>query len=303
MSRLKAVRLLGSLSVLLAVAALAEQGEERPVVFVSIPPQAWLVKRLAGESVDVETLLAAGGNPHTFEPGAQQVKRLSDAALYLTVGVPFESALVSRAAKLNAKLAVAGMDAGIGKLGAPCEPEHEHRHGEPEHGCACSAGGDPHIWLSPRLFCAMATNTVAALGRAWPERRKTFEANLEGVVADIQGVDRAVREAAGGVSAKTWVAYHPSWSYFARDYGLTLLVIEKDGKAPPGRHLAEVIGQARAAGVKVVFSEPQYDCRPAQTVAAQIGARLETVNPLQEDWPALMRGLAEKLSSAGSRRP
>lgn len=291
----------GLLIAMLASWACAEQ--KKPVVFVSIPPQAWLVKRLAGESVDVETLLAAGGNPHTFEPGAKQVKRLSEAALYLTVGVPFESALVGRAARLNAGLAVAGMDAGVGKLGVACEPGHEHSHGGPGQGCACAAGGDPHIWLSPRLFCAMASNTVAALGRAWPERRKTFEANLDGAVADIQSADRAVRESASGASAKTWVAYHPSWSYFARDYGLTLLVIEKDGKAPSARHLAEVIGQARAAGVKVVFAEPQYDRRPAQTVAGQIGARLETVNPLQEDWPALMRGLADILGPADSRRP
>ena len=281
------------------LAALAWAGEQKPVVFVSIPPQAWLVKRLAGEAVEVEALLTAGGNPHTFEPGARQVKRLADAALYLTVGMPFERPLVGRAARLNAGLTVVAMDAGIAKRGA--EAGHDHGHGAAKH--VCSAAGDPHVWLSPRLFCAMATNTAAALERVWPQRRQVFAANLAATLAEIQSADRALREAAGATVVKTWAAYHPSWSYFAADYGLTLLVIEEDGKAPPARHLAEVIGQARAAGVKVVLAEPQYDRRPAQIVADQVGARLEALDPLQEEWPALMRQLAEKLGPAGSPRP
>ena len=284
----------------LAFAAWAADAAEKPLVFVSIPPQAWLVKRLAGEEVGVEALLTAGGNPHTFEPGARQVKRLSGAALFLTVGMPFEAVLVGRAARLNPGLTVAGMDAGIAKLGA--DGGHDHEHGAPGHMCSAS-GGDPHIWLSPRLFCAMATNTAAALGRVWPERRQAFSENLAGAVAEIQGLDRAVREAARGAPVKAWAVYHPSWRYFAEDYGLALLVIEEDGKAPPARHLAAVIGRARGAGVKVVFAEPQYDRRPAQAVAEQIGARLETVDPLQEDWPALMRQLVQKLNPADSCRP
>ena len=74
------------LLVLLAFAALTAAAE-RPVVFVSIPPQAWLVRRLAGDSVEVETLLTPGANPHTFEPGARQVKKLAGASLYLLLVV------------------------------------------------------------------------------------------------------------------------------------------------------------------------------------------------------------------------
>lgn len=276
--------------VLLCCFALTSQAGERPVVFVSIPPQAWLVKRLAGETVEVQTLLPAGANPHTFEPGARQVKKLAEASLFLTLGLSFETRLVERAGKLNAALTVAGMDAGVVKIRAD-----GHEHGRPgAHDC-CSEGGDPHIWLSPRLFCAMASNTVAALERLVPQHGAALRANLEKTVAEIGVSDRAVREAARASGVKTWVVYHPSWSYFAADYGLALLVIEEDGKAPAARHLADVIRQARAAGVTRVFAEPQYDKRPAQTLAEQLGAQLEMIDPLQEDWPSLMRDVALKL--------
>ena len=75
--------------------------QARPVVFVSIPPQAWLVKRLAGDAAEVQTLLAAGANPHTYEPDSRQLRKLSEASLYLTVGMPFETPLITRAATLN----------------------------------------------------------------------------------------------------------------------------------------------------------------------------------------------------------
>jgi len=273
--------------------ALGAAAQERPVVFVSIPPQAWLVKRLAGEAVEVQTLLPPGANPHLYEPTARQVKKLAQASFYFTLGLPFETALATRSAKLSGSLKVAPMDQGIAKLGA-------HAHGE---GCAhgthtCGgAGGDPHIWLAPHLLSAMASNTVTALAQAMPQQRAALAVALAKTVAEIAATDEAVRQVLRSVPQRTCVVYHPSWSYFAAAYGLSLLVIEQDGKAPSARHLADVIRQAKAAGVKVVFAEPQYDLKPAQTLAKQVGARLETVDPLQEDWPALMRGVAGKLAA------
>ena len=264
---------------------------ERPVVFVSIAPQAWLVKRVAGEAVEVQTLLTSGANPHTFEPTARQVKSLAGASLYFTVGLPFEAPLASRAGRLNPGLKVTGMDAGIAKRGAG---DHDHDHGE--HGHVCTAGGDPHIWLAPQLMCAMASNTVAALEQLMPEQRAALQERLGRSVAEIRAVDRDVRAKLQPLTLRTWVVYHPSWGYFAEAYGLSLQVIEEDGKAPSARHLAEVIRAAQTAGVKRVFTEPQYDKRPAQTLAAQLGARLDVIDPLQEEWPALMREVASKLA-------
>ena len=279
---------IAALACLLGVLTLSAQ--ERPMVFVSIPPQAWLVKRLAGDAADVQTLLAAGANPHTYEPTAQQLKKLSGASLYLTVGMPFEVPLAAHATKLNAALTVAAMDAGIAKRGG-----HTHEHGEPGHVCA-DDGSDPHIWLAPHLMYAMASNTVAALERLLPQQRETLSANFEKTAAEIRVTDNAVCGRLDGLTVRTWVVYHPSWAYFAETYGLTLLAVEEDGKSPSAKHLAGVIRQAQAAGVRTVFTEPQYSKRPAQTLAKQLGARLAVIDPLAEDWPATLRDVADKLA-------
>lgn len=280
----------------LAIGLLAALGAQaRPVVFVSIPPQAWLVKRLAGDAAEVQTLLAAGVNPHTYEPNSRQLRKLAEASLYLTVGMPFEAPLAERAAALNPSLAVAAMDTGIAKRGAHAHG-HDHDHGAPGHVCG-GAGGDPHIWLAPRLMCAMASNTVTALERALPALRPGLAGRLAATVADIRAVDDAVRERLAGLRTRTWVVYHPSWSYFAESYGLVLLAVEEDGKTPSARHLTATIRQAREAGVRVVFTEPQYDRRPVTALARQVGARLEVIDPLAEAWPELMRDVAAKLAA------
>jgi len=260
---------------------------QKPVVFVSIPPQLWLTKRIAGNTAEVQALLPAGANPHTFEPTAKQATQLAGAPLVLTIGLAFERPLVERARKLNPRLVVAPADEGVKKLGA-----HHHADGEP---CGCGEDGDPHIWLSPRLYAAMASNTTAALAQLLPPAARAFEARRDEVVREIQAIDAEVRRALENAATQTCVVYHPSLAYFAEDYGLTLLTIEQDGKTPTLKHLTAIIAGAKAANVKKVISEPQYNPRPARTVAEQIGARVEILNPLQEDWPALMREAAALL--------
>ena len=260
---------------------------QKPVVFTSIAPQLWLTKQIAGDAADIHVLLPAGANPHTFEPTAKQIKKLTSASLVLTLGLEFERSLVGRAQKLSPALTVIPVDAGIEKIGAT---PHHHHHAEAS--CGCAQNGDPHIWLSPRLYAAMASNTAVALTQLLPDDGDAIAARRDVVVTEIQKIDAEVRRTLEQSSVKTCVVYHPSWAYFAKDYGLALLTIEQDGKTPVAKHLMTVIAQAKAVNVKVIITEPQYNQRPAQTVAKQIGARVETINSLQEDWPALMRETA-----------
>lgn len=250
----------------------------RPVVFVSIPPQAWLVRAVSGDRLDVRVLLPRGADPHTYEPTLRQMRELSGAALYLTQGMPFEEKILPRISALNAGLTIAPMDEGIVKQAGS--------HGDsPSH-------GDPHVWLAPPCFARMATNTVRALVRAFPEQQALWRGALDHAVSPIHEADAAFRQRSAAAKNRTWAVYHPAWHYLADAYGWTILVIEQDGKPPSARHLAAVMKAARRAGVRTVIVNPQNDPRPARLVAGQIGARVVEVDPLQEDWPALMRRMA-----------
>ncbi|HSO06429.1 MAG TPA: zinc ABC transporter substrate-binding protein, partial [Pelomicrobium sp.] len=123
---------------------------------------------------------------------------------------------------------------------------------------------------------------------------------------DINRVDEAVMAALAEAppQRRKFLVFHPSWAYFARAYGLTELAIEVEGKEPGPRQLAAVIDIARKEGIGVIFIQPQFSRRSAETVAQALSARIATLDPLAEDWPANLQLAAEALRAAltpGSR--
>ena len=92
------------------------------------------------------------------------------------------------------------------------------------------------------------------------------------------------------------MVHHPAWGYFAQEYGLEQVAIEHEGKEPDVRQLAELIQRARRDGVQVVFAQPQFDPASAELVAAEIGARVELLDPLAYDWATNLRHVARRIA-------
>ncbi|MEI6211421.1 MAG: zinc ABC transporter substrate-binding protein, partial [bacterium] len=89
-----------------------------------------------------------------------------------------------------------------------------------------------------------------------------------------------------------------SWGYLTDAYGLRMVSIESEGRAPAARQLAAMIDLAREAKVRRIFTEPPYDPKPCQTLARQIGAEVVTIDPLAESWDTNLRAIAEQIRAA-----
>ena len=96
------------------------------------------------------------------------------------------------------------------------------------------------------------------------------------------------------------MVYHPSWGYFARDYGLEQLAVEADGKEPTIQGLAELVRRARELGVDAIFVEPQFAGRSARTIAAEIDARVISLDPLPRHYADQLRRFVAQLTQNGS---
>jgi len=75
------------------------------------------------------------------------------------------------------------------------------------------------------------------------------------------------------------VAYHNSWLYFGKRFGLVIdLFLEpKPGVPPTPTHLAEVITKMRADNVHVIIVDPYLNRRTAETVASKTSATVVDV--------------------------
>ncbi len=265
-------------------------------VAVSIPPQVWLVERIGGARVSVLPILSPGDSPHTYQPTDAQISRILQTRLYLRMGVAFEEGPWFAAIRSAGRPVIVDQRAGV-PLRAMVE--HHHEPGEPEG--AHSEGGeglDPHIWLSPRLLKIQAATIARALAETDPDHAAEYRANLEVVLGDLDELDARLTERLAPARGRTFLVFHPAWGYFAADYGLVQEAIEIEGKEPSDSELTAIQRLARERGIGVIFVQPQIAGLSAQAVARAIGARLETLDPMDRDLPANLLRAAAAIAEA-----
>jgi zinc transport system substrate-binding protein len=255
-------------------------------ITVSIVPQKYFVERIGGEYVDVNVMVLPGASPATYEPRPEQFQDLSDADAYVRIKVPFENAWMDRIASANPDMLIVDTTEGIERL----PMETHHRHGEKEHE---PENPDPHIWLSPELVKVQSQTIYEALVELDPVHQDAYEANLDGFIADIDALETDIRETLEGVESRRFIVFHPAWGYFARDFGLEMIPIEIGGQEPSAAEMAELITEAQRERIKVIFAQPEFSTRDAETIASEIGGGVLLISPLAPEWLDNLRKVAD----------
>ncbi len=299
----------------LLISASIAQAAEKLSVFVTIAPQKYFVQRIGRDRVDIHVMVPAGADPHTFEPKPQQMVAMAEAKLYFAIGIDFEEARLKNIISTNRQIMIVHTDRGIQKIPMRTGYDHHdtgHENKVPHEGTEAageSVSGvtddhlvegrpDPHIWLSPPLVKVQAHTILEALQEADPANRSYYETNYRNFIAELETLDADLKSLFVGADGLTFMAFHPSWGYFADRYGLVQVPIEMEGKSPKFSQLKELIAHAREKGVKVVFVQPQFSIKSAKLIAKEIGAEVAFVDPLAENWTANLREVAAKFKAA-----
>ena len=262
---------------------------ERLRVTVSVLPQVWLVEAIAGDRVEVDVLLAPGESPETYQPTDAQVSSLMRSTLFIRLGVPFEEGRWFQALAHSDRLTIVDSSQGIERR-AITGGEHRSAVGR--------AGKDPHIWLSPKLTIVQARTVARALAEIDPEHRADYDRRLLAVIKELEHLDRTLHQRLDPHRGRAFLVFHPSWGYFADEYGLRQIAIELDGKQPTDRELTAIHEAARRDDIHTVFVQPQISGRAAQAVADAIGAKLEIIDPLGADLPVNLLQVADLLAES-----
>ncbi|HQS02394.1 MAG: ABC transporter substrate-binding protein [Halothiobacillus sp. 24-54-40] len=281
------MRFIALFALILSLVAPASFADTPLKVAVSIPPQKYFVEAIGGKHVQVEVLVPATAEPETYEPTPRQITALSQANLYMKIGVPLERAWLERFTGANSKMVVVDTTRGIERM--PMIKGTDEVVGK--------SGLDPHVWLSPVLVRIQAMNIRDALIKADPSHAADYRQGYAKLAQTIDGVDGAILKtlSAHPLKQTKFIVFHPAFGYFAAAYGLTQVPIEVEGKEPGPKQLAELIDFAKKNDIKVVFIEPQFAQKAAKTIADAIGGEVVTIDPLQEDWPAGMTAIATAL--------
>ncbi|MHB8079551.1 MAG: metal ABC transporter solute-binding protein, Zn/Mn family [Candidatus Krumholzibacteriia bacterium] len=274
-----------------AAAPTAPAAPSALVVFVTIPPQGYLVREIAGPLARVEVLVGPGQSAETYEPTPRQMAALDNAAVFFRIGVPCERALLPKIARLHPGLPIVDVRAGI-RL-RPWEGDDGHGHDE----------GDPHIWLDPELARIQARTMAATLARLDPAHAADYAAGLARLETELTAAAAEMARLLAPWRGRTFYVFHPAFAYLGAPYGLRQVAVQRGGREPTARQLAALIDQARREGVRTIFIQPQYAPRSARTVAEAIGAQLVPLDDLAPDYPANLRRLAAALAQAFAAAP
>jgi len=269
-------------------------------VFVSIAPQKYFVQKIGGDLVRVAVLVPAGSDPHTYEPKPKQMAELSKCVVYFAIGIDFEKAWLPRISGTNPTMRIVHTDAGIKKItmtGHHHDTASTHGHS----GTALSGHEkfpDTHIWLSPSLVKIQAGHILRALIDIDPQNRLQYKTNYTAFLKEIDTLDAEMKNLFAHRKGNRFMAFHPSWGYFARDYGLEQISIEIEGKEPKPMQLKIIIENARKEGIRVVFVQPQFSERSAVMISREIKGKVVYVDPLAENWAENLREIVREFVAA-----
>jgi zinc transport system substrate-binding protein len=154
---------------------------------------------------------------------------------------------------------------------------------------------DPHIWMSPISVIDQASIIAEELKKLDPDNSAVYEKNLFDFTQEMRELDSTLTRMLEPLRGETLLVYHPTFGYFADRYGLVQKAVEAGGKEPTPKQLEKLIETAKKEKVALIFVQPQFSDKSSKAIADAIGARVVTINSLDENYLENLLHIAETL--------
>ncbi len=254
---------------------------------VSILPQQTFLKALGGDKVNISLMVQPGNSPHTYEPKPSQMMAVAKADIYFAIDVEFEHVWLPKFQSLNSQMNIIDIADGVEKMHM-VQAHHEHD----EH-----KGEDPHIWTTPNNVEIIAKNICKALIDVDKANADYYKKNLDTFINSVQQTDTQIKEILSTLKqSRTFMVFHPSWGYFAKEYNLTQIAAEVEGKSPKPRELVNLIKEAKEEKVKAIFTQPEFSDSAAKIIANELHIPVVKVSPMAPNWSENLVNIAKTIA-------
>lgn len=254
-------------------------------IVVSILPQKSFVEKIAGNDFNITVLVPPGSSPAAYTLAPSQLRDIANSSLWFRIGyIGFEYSWSEKIKQANKNMKVVDLSEGLDLIADKMEHHGDHVHMD---------GVDPHIWLSPKLVKQMAGKILDELLLLKPEKSAEYKGNYQRFVKEIDQLHVEIKNQLKHYSGKKIIVFHPSLSYYARDYGLEQYSLETGGKEPTPRQMGKVVDLANDEGIKVIYIQSEFDREHARVFAEEIDGQIIQVRPLDPNWSDNLREMTE----------
>jgi zinc transport system substrate-binding protein len=248
-------------------------------VAATIFPVADIVRNVAGDMVDVETILPAGVDAHTFEPTVADSNKLTGTKTLYSIGEGFDNWATKNAKELYGVNVIdlsKSVDLKFDVL------DHVHEGAEEEEIDVENTPMDPHYWLSLDNASIMANVIAQDLSALDPANAGAYGDNLAKFQQKLVEHRETANKELEGIKTRYLATFHNAFNYFAADYNLEVVAVieEFPGKTPSAAYLLEVGKEIEEHDLKVLFKEPQLSDEIVTALAADYNAKVYTLDDL-----------------------
>lgn len=253
---------MGGLLAALVLISGAAEAADKPVAVATFSILADLTQRIAGDHVQVLTLVGPNGDAHVFEPGPKESAELADSPLLIANGLGFEPWLqrLEDASSFKGRMVIA--TDGVTPL-----------KGNEELGPT-----DPHAFQDLANARIYAANIEKGLSEADPAHAAEYKANAGKLIADMAALDKELKAEFAAIpqERRRILTSHDAFQYFGKAYGIEFVAVQgvSTEAEPSAEDLAKIVRQARDGHLTAIFLENMADPRLAETVAQESGVRM-----------------------------
>lgn len=255
-----------------AAAQSATARSEPPTVVASISILADFVRAVAGERVQVISIVPVGGDPHTYEPVPSDARKLARAQIVFRNGLGLERWLDRLIGADQSARPVVSLTDGL----RPIVEASGTYKGQP----------DPHLWMDPTYAIHYVRRAERALSQRFPQHAAEFARNAQGYVEQLTQLDQEFKQQLATVPPmrRRLVTTHDAYRYFCTRYGFELVAsiwgISTETE-PSAAEVGAIVNAVRASGVPTVFVETTINPKLMQRIA--VDAKVRVGRPLYGD--------------------
>jgi zinc transport system substrate-binding protein len=242
-------------------------------VVAAFYPLQFITQRVGGDRVSVSNLVKPGAEPHDLELQPGQVRDLAgaDLVVYLRGFQP-------------------AVDEAIDQQGGgkPFDVATVEPLADPPRGAESETAKDPHVWLDPVRLAAIVDKLTDRLVQLDKGSAADFRSRAKALRTDLETLDKEYAAGLANCQRHEIVTSHAAFGYLAARYHLTQIPITgiMPEEEPTPQRLAEVAKLAREKGVTTIFFETLVSPRVAETLAKEVGAKAEVLDPIEGIEPA-----------------
>ncbi|MES1023588.1 zinc ABC transporter substrate-binding protein [Gloeocapsa sp. BRSZ] len=253
---------------------------DRPSVIATTSVLCDMTQQVAAETIDLTCLVAAGEDPHLYQPTPEDRKAIDQADLILYGGYDFEPALIKLIeATSNPAPKVAVHEVAVSQP-IMAEPHSHDRDRDRDHSHASEeTAPDPHVWHNAQNGIRMAETIRDNLEQVAPSHASLYNSNAQQITSKLAQVDAWIKSQIATIPPQNrkLVTTHDAMNYFAQAYGIpiegTLRGISTE-EAPTAARVSELVKDIRQSSVPTIFAEATINPRLIQTVAREANVQV-----------------------------